>query len=453
MSSSAVGNSVLEQVVPHHLCCGCGTCVSACPTRALQMRETAAGYVWAAATAEAPCTHCGRCLKVCPGLALHTDLPAGDDPFLGTIRGCYHGWATATSVCERGSSGGVVTAILDALLTTGEIEAALVTRWDPHNPLRPQACWVRTPQELYAAQKSKYCMVPLGEQWLTSGLTGVSPEARLAVVGLPCHLHGLTNALAARRGPNIALKIGLFCDRTLSLQVIDRLLAAAKQEPAAVSHFEYRHKGRRGWPGDVWVQGANGKSYFVDRTVRMNLKEVFTPVRCRLCFDKFNVQADLSCGDGYGAPHRAAGVSTLLVRTAAGEAALTAAQSQLHLTPIDRGEFARVHGLAERKCRVAVYTAAYQALKPEASLPLPASCQKVLAPVGPREVARCQRELSLAMHLENAPDRAAAEQCLHERFKADRGQRIGRELRNLLGRVKRAVKDKLMRSAPSLEDC
>jgi len=65
---------------------------------------------------------------------------------------------------------------------------------------------------------------------------------------------------------------------------------------------------------------------------RVACKDFFTPRRCRLCFDKMNILADITCGDPYGISRDVKGRSVMLTRTSAGQGAVQSA--------IDAGVFA-----------------------------------------------------------------------------------------------------------------
>lgn len=58
-------------------CVGCGVCVSACPTRAVSLREGQAGQV--ARVDDDLCVGCGRCVGVCPNQAMGLCWDGGGD--------------------------------------------------------------------------------------------------------------------------------------------------------------------------------------------------------------------------------------------------------------------------------------------------------------------------------------------------------------------------------------
>jgi len=97
-----------------------------------------------------------------------------------------------------------------SLLNEKIIDGALVTRMGRDDPLKPEAFIATTKDELIDAIGSKYCPVPANvalNEILNSNFK------KFAVVGLPCHIHGLRKAerLKKELREKIALHIGLFC--------------------------------------------------------------------------------------------------------------------------------------------------------------------------------------------------------------------------------------------------
>jgi hypothetical protein len=110
------------------------------------------------------------------------------------------------------------------------------------------------------------------------------------------------------------MRIGLFCDRTLTYGAIDSLIRSAGVQDQKIIEFRYRSKKWKGWPGDVYIKNSDGEEINLPREIRYIIKDDFTPVRCRLCYDKLNTFADISVGDSYGLGESAEGVSSIIIR-------------------------------------------------------------------------------------------------------------------------------------------
>lgn len=267
---------------------------------------------------EMVCNHCGMCLEICPGLHFGDDLftQMADDPFAGVVKEAYVGKATDQNFYMNSQSGGIVSALLVNELTVGRIKGAVTVTMQPGVPPRPVARIATTAEEIYQAQKSKYCPVPL----LGFIRELKNMESPVAVVGIPCQIHGLHNILEQmpKLRNKIAFTAGLVCDRILTFAALDYLVDKADLNHINPIILHFRDKLVSGYPGDVHIFSENEKnSSVMPASIRMQIKDAFTPVRCRLCFDKMNVFSDITVGDPHGLEDvdRRRGESMLLTRT------------------------------------------------------------------------------------------------------------------------------------------
>lgn len=284
-----------------NLCTSCGTCAGICPTEALTMVESPKG-TYIPVLDESKCSDCDLCIDVCPGhsvdfksLSLEIFLTLPEDPLVGNVLNSYLAYSTNETLRARGQSGGLISSLLTFALGEKIIDGAVVTRMSRSNPLRPETFIARSKEEVIEASKSKYCPVPAGAIIRTI----LATEGRLAFVGIPCHIHGLRKAEEVNRRlkDKIKLHLGLFCDRTLNFHFQRHILFKAGVREVEVEGFTYRGKEWRGWPGDLEIQLKNGEKKYLPREWRMQVKPLFTPQRCHLCFDKLNQLADISFGD------------------------------------------------------------------------------------------------------------------------------------------------------------
>ena len=284
-------------VTDQYLCNSCGACLGSCPQNAIQFSETLGGYLFPQID-RSKCTKCGLCYQVCPGAglgrALCKKLPK--DPFVGDILSCDVGRATEEDIFANSQSGGVVTALLQSLFDNGKIEAAIVATMCVGDPPRGKVMIVRNSSELIHAQKSKYTPIPV----LRALREVLSIGGTIALVGLPCHIHGLDNLqdilhVFARLD---VVKIGLICDRIMLCSAIDFM--ARKATADTVNNFTFRDKKNGNYPGNPVAYKLGGKKIVLKASLRLAIKDFFTPARCRLCFDKMNIFADIVCGDPHG---------------------------------------------------------------------------------------------------------------------------------------------------------
>ena len=345
----------ISDVVANLLCTNCGTCAGVCSTDALTMRETPGGEIIPELDSSL-CTDCGLCHMVCPQI----HMPAGmaenlSDPYIGPVQNACLGQATDPALAATGQTGGLTRTLVACALQCGMVDAAVCVVDDPTRALRPKVALLTTPADTLAVSRSKYCPVPINT--IIRELR--ESHARVAYVGLGCHMQGLH--LALERLPwlrkRIVLKLGLFCDRVLTYAAADYLVRCAGESPGNVTEFDYRHKSWQGWPGDIRVVSHGGRVKNVSRYKRVDTREVFTPIHCRLCVDKLNALADISLGDPHGLASGTQVPTAALIRTPAGHDLLRRAEEsgKITVSPADGAEIARHQKMRRRASRCCLY--------------------------------------------------------------------------------------------------
>jgi len=301
----------IESVVKDGLCTGCGTCAGLCPLSAIDMVINESKGIYVPRLDEVTCNRCGFCFEVCPGHAvdfrqLNQDIfgKQPEDIRLGNFLNCYVGHATDYDIRYNSASGGLVTALLIFALEQGIIDGALVTRMREDKPLEPQPFIARTREEIISAAKSKYCPVPANIA-LKEILKAKDGE-RFAVVGLPCHIHGIRKAEAINKKlkERIVLHIGLVCSNSNNLHLTEFILWRYGIKKESVAHLDYRGEG---WPGYMTIYFTNGTRKLIPyhEYIKFHAFGLFTPRRCTICYDTTSELADISCGDAWGFPELA----------------------------------------------------------------------------------------------------------------------------------------------------
>lgn len=324
---NAIKTRTILTTVSEHLCTACSTCQLVCPRDAIRMMETPAGFLLPQLN-ESRCTLCGLCLKICPGKRVQSECSKNNKTFpKGKVIKAFLAKSNDSKILSKGQSGGVATALLCYLLKHHKVDSALVTSMSEANCLRPEAVLAKQEDQVLKACGSKYCHVPLNAKLSSSKHT-----EHLAIVGLPCHIHGIYNLRSTNVAlPKIKINIGLICDRVQSFHAIDYLIDIANVDRKKVIDFEYRSKRLRGWPGDVRISTSEGQEKYVLSKKRQAIKDVFTPLRCRLCFDKFNIFSDIVLGDAWGLCKDKNGITMVLVRTSSGLEYLRDAEKEGYL--------------------------------------------------------------------------------------------------------------------------
>ncbi|MDQ3856702.1 MAG: Coenzyme F420 hydrogenase/dehydrogenase, beta subunit C-terminal domain [Chloroflexota bacterium] len=320
----------LEQaVIDPGRCVQCGTCVAACPSDSIGI-----------GTDNLPklvkmCTGCSLCWDFCPRGGLRYEaswkLIAEDHGASGL--GVIHESHTArvrTGVPGR-QDGGVVSAILIALLESGELDGALVARESATEPWKGEAYLARTPEEVLECAGSFYNQtMALGH--LDLKRYDLPPDARIAVVGTPCEIEGI-KAMQARpwiwgasRVDAVTLTIALLCTKSfnyeqLMLQEIQRKRGI---DLASVGKVDVIR-------GKMLVYDRQGNT-LVDESVRDFHGAALKG--CDECADFLGRTADISVGSVGSAD----GYSSVLIRSQAGLRAFDRVRHQLELRELDKPE-------------------------------------------------------------------------------------------------------------------
>ena len=320
-------SSDISFVAQNGLCTGCGTCAALCPRHAITLEINRKRGIYLPRVNETTCNACGICVRVCPchavDFAALNEASFGCQPrdaLLGNYIACYTGHAADADIRYKSSSGGVVSALLIFALEKGLIDGALVTRMNPEKPLEPQPFIARTRAEILSASGSKYCPVPANIA-LEEILKAKEGE-KFAVVGLPCHMHGLRKAELVNKKlrERVALRVGLFCGSTAGFAGTSLLLNRVGMRERDIVSINYRGDG---WPGHLIIKTRNGKRESIPYSDYISvLGTFFIPQRCQLCFDGVAELADISLGDAWlpQFAENSKGESIILLRTDAGRA-------------------------------------------------------------------------------------------------------------------------------------
>ena len=298
-----MNNNTIAQIVKDGLCTGCGTCIALCPEEAIKLTINKKKGIYIPELNEEKCNNCSICYKICPGhevdfkqLNLEIFRKEPEDVLIGNYINCYIGHSTDYDIRYNSSSGGLVTALLIFALEEGMIDGALVTRMKRDNPLEPEPFIARIKEEIIEASKSKYCPVPANVA-LKEILESEDSE-RFAVVGLPCHIHGIRKAeqINKKLKEKIVLHIGIFCNHAPNFWGTKLLLQKLKVREDEVIKLDYRGEGR---PGSMKISQKSGELELLPDYWSFVGAYFFYPTRCLMCSDGICELADISFGDAW----------------------------------------------------------------------------------------------------------------------------------------------------------
>lgn len=297
-------DKTISKVVKSNLCTGCGTCIALCPEKAIRLTINEKKGIYIPELNDEKCDNCGICYKVCPGHEvdfkfLNREIFGKEpkDDLIGNYLNCYIGHATDYDIRYNSASGGLVTALLIFALEQGIIDGALVTRMKRDKPLEPEPFIARTKEEIIEASKSKYCPVPANVA-LKEILESKDGE-KFAVVGLPCHIHGIRKAeqINKKLKQKIVLHIGIFCGVMPNFMGTEFLLRRLKLQSKDVVMLNYRGEG---WAGKMSLKLRNNETKIIPYPAYWDgFGSSFYPFRCTLCSDWTAELADISFGDAW----------------------------------------------------------------------------------------------------------------------------------------------------------
>ena len=339
----------LEQaVIDADRCVQCGVCVAACPTDSIGIGEDDLPKL------VKMCTGCSLCWDFCPRGGLKYEATwkldsahqngtngsgAGHDfKIMGkgearSVEGIGHVHESYTArvdpMVEGAQDGGVVSALLIALLEAGEIDGALVARESVEEPWKGETFLARTPEEVRECAGSFYNQTLALAHVDFTGYE-LPPNPRIAVVGTPCEIEGI-KAMQARpwtwgssRVEAITLTIALLCTKSFNYE---KLMLEEVRDKRGVDLDEV---GR--------VDVIRGKLIVQDKAGETIFEE---PIRdfhgaalkgCDECADFMGHAADISVGSVGSAD----GYSSVLIRTEEGLEAFSRVRGKLLTRSLDK---------------------------------------------------------------------------------------------------------------------
>lgn len=314
-------------------CCGCTACESICPKHAISMvRKDGFDYP---AVDESLCVGCGLCEKVC---AFRQEKVERSN--------CLAAYAcrNAEAVRMESSSGGIFTALSDAVLTAdGSVYGAC---FDEAMVLRHRRA--TTTEQRDAMRGSKY---------IQSNISGIFPQVKedlkaeraVLFVGTPCQVAGL-KAYLGRAYENLLL-VDVICHGVPSPEIWEWFVNYVNQKyKGQMTHYAFRNKKvawRRYSPVVTFADGRTvGENDHTGAFIELFRYDVCMRPACTVCpYASFHRQGDITIGDFWGIEHVLPqldddkGVSAVMVNSEKGAKALEAT-SGLELEPCTQEQIA-----------------------------------------------------------------------------------------------------------------
>ena len=313
------GNPTIVDQMKREHCCGCGSCMNACPKGAITMEEDFEGFLFPVVDHDA-CIDCGACVKRCP---IYSEQPANR-----TTETCYAVIAQDDDMRAKSSSGGLFSQICDYAFERGGV--IFGAAYDGPDTVVHKM--VDKPEDLDILRRSKYVQCSTGDTY--SQVKKLLNEGRFVLYsGCPCHIAGLY-AFLGHDYDNL-LTVDLICHGSPSPGLFKRYLKE-NYEGHPIDEVNFRDKTAYGWSthmniyfedGAVKRETCGNDPYYI-----MFLRCLAMRPFCSMCkFTKLPRVADLSIGDWWGIEKFNAelndhkGTSLLIVNNDKGEAVFESA--------------------------------------------------------------------------------------------------------------------------------
>lgn len=341
----------IAKVLKADACSGCGACTLL--DRGLAMELNDSGFLRPVATS-APDEQVNAVRlfrRSCPGHQVVAKRPQGSmrHPLLGSYFGAWEAWAADPEVRNRGSSGGVLTAIQGWLLESGIASNLTTAAADTKRPVRTVPVKITTKAEALASAGSRYAPVGIGQA------TTFDPGH--VMTAKPCEVAAV-RAMSGENPDKTPILLSFFCAGTPSQHATEQLIRdLGGPEPDQVTDLWYRG---RGWPGRFTAVFGEDK---VSTDYRSSWGKALGPTtqwRCKICPDGVGESADIAAADswevsegGYPVFDERDGRSALLARTERGLAIILAAQeaNAIELRPLDIRQLAKAQPLQTSRRR------------------------------------------------------------------------------------------------------
>ncbi len=264
---------------------------------------------------------------------------------VGRFQCAFVGFAAMGEFRNRGSSGGMVSWVLDELLRKGLIDgAAHVTPVSERQEGEPFFRYriSRSSKEIAEGAKSRYFPVEMSE--ILQEIRTV--PGRYAVVGVPCFIKAIQ--LLRRSDPvlreRIVVTLGLFCGHMKNAEFAESIAMQLGVDWSDAASIEFRLKDPSR-PASTYTAEVTRRDGSPVKRDWWNLVDgdwgagFFQYEACNMCDDVIAETADVSFGDAWVEPYSSDGNGTnvVVVRSAAIEELIRQgiAENRLCLEPVD----------------------------------------------------------------------------------------------------------------------
>lgn len=327
----------LAEIVENGLCIGCGLCRSIAGSELVDLVMTPEGRERPVARRPLNDATLERINAVCPGTRIGgpgspaADHPAMRDIVWGSAGKLSVGYARDPLVRHRASSGGVLTALGQFLLTSGRVKFILHVGASKSAPMRSERRLSFDAAAVFDGAGSRY-----GPAAVLVDFCEILDRAEpFALIAKPCDVTAVRSL--ARVDPRVdrymRYALTLVCGGASDLTKSEEVLRRFEVREEELALFRYRGYGN---PGPTRLETRDGRAFELtyQQLWEDESKWMIQP-RCRICPDAIGIGADIAASDVWpgGSPvAEDEGFNGIIVRTGRGRELYDAAVAAGALT-------------------------------------------------------------------------------------------------------------------------
>jgi len=312
----------LEEIVGNGLCIGCGLCRSIAGRDQIDLVMTPQGRERPLVRRPLERADLERINAVCPGTRIGgTDTAACTTAMHDTVWGAAErlsiGYARDPLVRFRGSTGGVLTALGQFLLSSSRVNFVLHVGASRSAPMRSERRLSFDAAAVLDGAGSRYGPVAV----LTDFCEILERAEPFALIAKPCDVTAVRNLgrIDARVDCYMRYALTLVCGGASDLRKSEEVLQHFRIHESELALFRYRGHGN---PGLTRIETKDGRAFELtyQQLWEDESKWMIQP-RCRICPDAIGLEADIAASDVWpgGSPTgEDAGFNGIVVRTARG---------------------------------------------------------------------------------------------------------------------------------------
>lgn len=284
--------SKLIRVINNELCIGCGFCESLGKDFGYSMKLKKNGFYYPVIPKQRNKAIEKKISNICPSINIIGDFSNSE---WGALKSVGYSYSTNSEIREKGSSGGIISAICIYLLNKNIVDAVLQVGTDNTHFLYNKMKVSKNAKDILSNSSSRYSPTLIFNEFVQ--ILDSSNE-KFAFVGKPCDILALKNFINIHPVYKERIKyfISIVCAGIPSYNATLDILKLSGKDEQPIS-IKYRGDG---WPGVFKAKYKDNSEFIMSyKESWMNYLGRQTHFRCKICPDGVGSLADFSVGDGW----------------------------------------------------------------------------------------------------------------------------------------------------------